>query len=1280
MSIRPVSNKLPSSEAVWDELNLPLCVVVTPFESVRMQQAKTAASTDEHDNDSVSGFDSSFALPISAVPKCLTCGAPHPTSKTHYRPSRLATKILCYFCGATSSVLITDQQDVRENEYLDPATYDKHPTPAVSTNDDVNDDDDDDSDYDPDDDDNTKPLKTDCLEFRVPVEVKRLPQEDDTDDSDSDSDSDSESDSDSDSDDGGRKRKKKKKKKRKKKPKKKQKGKNRRRGGDDSDDEDESPYTSKVQNIWQYPAVVCPPVWWIIIDGSVGGGRVRGKNGTSINSSQSSSGAVRNYWATIGTTLQRTLEEIPPHVHVGVLTATGSRLASWDLTSAVPSVKQYPYSYDPALTMAAEDHDGSNSTDGTDPDGAGCWDLSLVPANSLHKANLESSIRAMVDGGMSRVFADDTIDDGDINHEEDKDEEDASSGSSGIPLGLTIEIILDFMEQAHHPGQNSDDDGDAAADDGEKDQEQQMNRLRYAGGKILCLLGNPPLETAPPSDDSLSYVNQKQFYQGGLAGSCFDVTEFEKQSQKEEQHRKNDDSYGDKKKKKKKDSKKDGKKKKKKKKPESDDEEEEDMEDALDLTDFTSSNLQDYTMALDPDDLFVKIGRRCALAALGVDLFVLVPQENDSKNDDEQHIPWYGLPLLRPLSDCSGAPGPLMFGTANADNDDDNDDKEDEEKVAEHTSRDNKALLFENLIARTPWQTRMAFGAQLRLRLPPGFRFETTPIEVDLGMPELQMAPFLSNRGLTGPASSIIDPASTGSDDDVEGLWCMGTCDPHTSFTFDLEVDVDDGEDVPKSCEMEDVGDVALKPVMQACTLFTCIETDGAEPTPNYYTVCKMRVTSVSLSLAHEPEAILDGLDPEVLSYVLYQKIALDAYLSGFLDAQRTAEGWIQSFMVCLYESALQKQAALEADTDTDTDTDDDGEEREEATVEPKRGLFTFFSRKKLPASDDSTSSSSSSSDDDESSSESSDDEDKDEKEEEDDEEVEEEEKKEETEEHNEEKEDDEEEKEDDDSITNFVAGNRLLDEDGGKLDDEEILMGGGHFKAGIVPLLVYSIMQSDGLRPSSDKVYQPSMDARLCAIAQMGSMTPKALAKSIAPSLSLWSIKDDEPIIETLPLSLDGISNAIKELGDLLDEEDGVLLLESPLQISLFRVSDLKNINAKDEDGDAADTDEKQLESIEIGSELEFAILAGLNGFRTSPWHKLHNSDGAGGVVNLDDIQVFLSFLLEDNPTATGDNDFNEWKSKIANLVREIVDVDDEPDDQPTPRGLRRFLPFGRK
>ena len=297
-------------------------------------------------------------------------------------------------------------------------------------------------------------------------------------------------------------------------------------------------------------------------------------------------------------------------------------------------------------------------------------------------------------------------------------------------------------------------------------------------------------------------------------------------------------------------------------------------------------------MPLDPEDQFAVIGKRCAKAALGVDLFVLVPEQDDGRSSimPSTPIPWYGLPLLRVLSDSSGAPGPLMFGTAYANDP----DKETPTMLS----------LQENVLSRTPWQAGMVFGAQLRFRISPGFELEDTPVEKKRRL-KLQLAPFLSSGGLMGPATA--DESSADAD---AGLWIMGSCDPYTSLTIDLQA----AKNVEDRFNVDGLGEVALRPVIQTCMMYTCIETDGSETDPNFYTVCKMRISCVPMTLSEDVEPIYDALDPEALAAVLYHKIALDAYLEGFLSAQETAESWLKSLMICVYQSAQVEQAKLEED------------------------------------------------------------------------------------------------------------------------------------------------------------------------------------------------------------------------------------------------------------------------------------------------------------------------------------------------------------------------------
>mmetsp|Transcript_10492 Transcript_10492/g.30669 ORF Transcript_10492/g.30669 Transcript_10492/m.30669 type:complete len:1140 (-) Transcript_10492:275-3694(-) len=1135
MSIRPVSSRFPCSEAIWKETSLPLCAILTPFED--MEEEDGEAETDGGDDNKNKNRNTvqsnknhkkemvryrTFAQPIAAVPKCLYCGAPHPTATTHYRPSKLSSRLLCYLCGETSSTLITDQQEVREDEHLDPDVYDKIPFELPEdedkgeedSEDDDEDDEDDDEDNEDEDEDKESMAATDCVEFRVPIGVRKVPKKVPARNS-------------------GRK-----------------KGKRRH-----SKTSKEKKYDTV--ETWQLPAMACPPVWWIVVDGTVG------------STPGCRPDASRNYWITVGNTLSRALEDIPPHVHVGLITATGSRLASWDLASAIPHVKHYPYAHDPADALEGEE-DGD---DGGDDEVAGTpWDLCLVPANGHYKANLEAAIRAMVDAAGSGVFAygDDETQDDEIQDEKkddgDEDEDDPQIGRN-VPLALTLEIILDFMGQATHPGQEVE--GEAEVEDG-------MSKLRYAGGKILCLLGNPPLETAiPPGDDSPSYIGQPDYGYGGVGGSC---SALEDDGNERSSSFRNASARSLR---------------------------SENEEEGTDPSDMTASNLNEYTLPLDPQDMFLKIGSRCASAALGVDLFVLVPEEDEVKNDrfgryTQPQVPWYGLPLLRPLLDASGAPGPLMFGTANSEAMEDDDASASEGKSDSNKHIEKFERLHENILARTPWQSDMAFGVCMRLRISPGFKLETKPLVTESKEAELNQANFLFSRGLSGPAvvaSTDSEDAVAGSEDEMNtGMWIMGTCDSQTSFNVDIETD--GADELPTIGEMPGDDDddedenveVDLKPVLQTCSLFTCIETDGAEPTPNYYTVCKMRVSSVALEFADNTEDIYDGLDLEALSTVLFHKTQLEAYIDGLVPAQESVEAWLQMAMGSLYRSALEEYELLEEENEQETSSDEESHDGSESIRKPN---------------------------------------------------------------------------------PNFVPGDRLVnleEDEAGELEETDILLGQGHNKAHVLPLLVYGIMNSDALRPCGGS-YQPSMDARLCAMTQMASMSPRNMARLLSPSLSLWSIKEDQPIMESLPLSRESVLGAIEEIEDY-DPEDMVLLLDSLQRVLLFRIDEL----------DVGPASSVSL-SIKIGPALRAAIAEAIEGFRTAPlqWRAMERFlENDGGDLN--DIRVprsvLFSMLLEDSNTTSGDRDFAEWKSSMAEAIKEAVGENDGEEEEP-PGRLQRLLPF---
>ena len=123
LPIRPVVGQFPSSAALWDDTSLPLAVTLQPLAG---SDWRTTAKLDS----SVASSLSSPPPPLSAIPKCLHCGAPHPTRFTYFHPSVVGrsstietfvkpTFFLCYLCGKVSSTNPEQQHAARSSQEED---------------------------------------------------------------------------------------------------------------------------------------------------------------------------------------------------------------------------------------------------------------------------------------------------------------------------------------------------------------------------------------------------------------------------------------------------------------------------------------------------------------------------------------------------------------------------------------------------------------------------------------------------------------------------------------------------------------------------------------------------------------------------------------------------------------------------------------------------------------------------------------------------------------------------------------------------------------------------------------------------------------------------------------------------------------------------------------------------------------------------------------------------------------------------------------------------------
>lgn len=487
--------------------------------------------------------------------------------------------------------------------------------------------------------------------------------------------------------------------------------------------------------VYSVPAMSCPPIWWIVVDGSI---------------------SEREYWNILGTTLRHVCKDMPSYVHVGLLVSTSSSLAVWDLSSAVPHVKHYEWN----------------------------CPISLVPSPTT--SNLQAALRALGDmGGLHQ------------------------KNTKGVPLSATLQVILDSMQSTSHPGNN-----------------RNKNVPKYAGGRILCILGGQ----APVEVKSRRRVPSGETGSGGFGGSCATVGKRYTRTSNNTIHPRSA-SNGD---------------------PELGGGTSNRMDSLshFDETDMTATNLSKLYRNTSAELYYSEIGQQCAYAAFGVDVLVL----SSNKNTD------VGIPFLRQLADCSGAPGPILCTDAHK---------------------------FEQQVSsRTPWKNDTVFGGKLRIRTSPGFSVDSTEVE-GTGDEGPQLAPLYSSAGVMGPATS--------SDDD--GLWLLGSCDTHTALTVDFVMK----KSVPDRVYVDGMGDVPIKHAIQTCFAFTCIEKqdDGS-----LVTVRRMKIASLHLPLAHDTESLYATLDPEALAVTLFHKLTIASLQDGLVQTHDIGQQWLHSLLSCVYKSA----------------------------------------------------------------------------------------------------------------------------------------------------------------------------------------------------------------------------------------------------------------------------------------------------------------------------------------------------------------------------------------
>ena len=740
-AIQPVIRRFPASQDLLEDTNLPFSLVVTPL------------GTDSR------GDLSRHTYSLSTIPKCLSCGAPHASPDTHFKPkgsriSSVDTFLLCYLCGKLSSTSIEQQQEKRaslEGDLIDTAST-ASPLASRRTS--------------------SSPLHVDTKSglpttFELPLRLR--PPSASTQSA------------------------------------------NRSSSADN--------YSSNVRMnlrkpIYSVPAIACPPIWFLLLDGSNTNPR---------------------YWHTAGQVLQDTMKDMPPHVHVSILISSASatqggsqdgnesasayRLGIYQLASPMPYVRHYSDDTPQAELCAAI--------------------LSSLVDGSCHM-HVQAACRSLMDYS---------------------DNAGSASGDTGMALAWTTELLLETLQSYAQPaGQRGRGHHQSSGDD----QGPTPSPLPYAGGKLTCLLSNPPADIFQEDRGRRNSVPAgaptERVGFGGFGGRTTSVPgqRFQKVIKGKTDAPLSGGLFS-----------------RKKQASSSDDSGEQSLPNEL-----TPEALQEsYHPIPDVAVYFDELGRQCAQASIGVDLLCLCDSgfTNHARSrrgmmysdDHLPSVPDMALPLYGSLSHKSGAPGPLLF---------------------DMNVEDSMILFRRELQARTPWQPDRVFGAELRLRLSPGYAADDSAVERDQNEEGPQLAPLYADGGLLGPGCAV---------DESTHLWRMGVCDPHTSFTIDLAIQ---NRAVRTSLMVDNFGEIALKPVVQTCFAYTTIIFD--EATEEYMTVRQMKIHSRPVPLAQDTESVYSSLDPEALAVVLFHKLALASFQDGLKETAVIAEDWLQSTLISVYQSA----------------------------------------------------------------------------------------------------------------------------------------------------------------------------------------------------------------------------------------------------------------------------------------------------------------------------------------------------------------------------------------
>lgn len=225
----------------------------------------------------------------------------------------------------------------------------------------------------------------------------------------------------------------------------------------------------------------------------------------------------------------------------------------------------------------------------------------------------------------------------------------------------------------------------------------------------------------------------------------------------------------------------------------------------------------------------------------------------------------------------------------------------------------------------------------------------------------------------------------------------------------------------------------------------------------------------------------------------------------------------------------------------------------------------------------------------------------------------------------------------------NFFAADRLLGIQGSTISAKEVLLAQGHEEFQSFPLLVFSLIQCDALRPN-DGEYNPSLDARAAAAANMSNMTPDVIARCIAPRLEVWTIEKD-----TLKVISDGVSMNMKDIQNTAynhmegsnpkDNFVQVLFVDTPSNVIVCDCQILLH--------------QKGLGIVEdLSTVLDAPKAESLNSYRVPPplyssFERKCNPASIGAFDRLKDA------MIEDSLTSLTHQSFHDWCTTVAEILQ---------------------------